>query len=94
MKFTDGYWNIRPGIKAYYPVQVHGTKLEENALTVFGPTRRIQHRGDTLDCPVVTARFSSPMENVIRVKLFHHKGTRPLTPQFEIKPQPARRLER
>ncbi len=93
MKFTDGYWNIRPGIKAYYPVQVHGTKLEENALTVFGPTRRIQHRGDTLDCPVVTARFSSPMENVIRVELVHHKGTHPQTPRFEIKPQPAPQVQ-
>ncbi len=93
MKFTDGYWNIRPGIKAYYPVQVHGTKLEENALTVFGPTRRIQHRGDTLDCPVVTARFSSPMENVIRVELVHHKGALPQTPQFEIKPQPAPQVQ-
>ncbi len=68
MKFTDGYWNIRPGIAAHYPVQVHGTQLDENTLTVFGPTRRIHHRGDTLDCAVVTARFSSPMENVIRVR--------------------------
>ena len=87
MKFTDGYWNIRPGITAFYPAQVHGTKLEENALTVYGPTRHITHRGDTLNCPVITARFSSPMENVIRVELVHHKGGRPKFPLFELFPQ-------
>ena len=93
MKFTDGYWNIRPGVNAHYPVQVHGTKVEEEALTVFGPTRRINHRGDTLNCPVITARFSSPMENVIRVELVHHKGSRPRTPQFELKPQPVPQVQ-
>ena len=93
MKFTDGYWNIRPGVNAHYPVQVHGTKVEEEALTVFGPTRRINHRGDTLNCPVITARFSSPMENVIRVELVHHKGSRSRTPQFELKPQPVPQVQ-
>ena len=93
MKFTDGYWNIRPDVKAHYPVQVRGTKVEDDALTVFGPTRRIHHRGDTLNCPVITARFSSPMENVIRVELVHHKGSRPQTPQFELSPQSAPEIQ-
>ncbi len=89
MKFTDGYWNIRQGVTAFYPIQVHGTKVEKDALTVFGPTRRIEHRGDTLNCPVVTARFSSPMENIIRVELAHHTGGRTAAPRFELMPQTA-----
>jgi alpha-D-xyloside xylohydrolase len=89
MKFTDGYWQIREGVTPYYPAQVHGIKVEAESLTVFAPTRKINGRGDTLNCPVLTVRFSSPAENIIRVQIVHHKGTHVPQPEFEIKPQAA-----
>uniref|UniRef100_A0A7C4KFN3 alpha-D-xyloside xylohydrolase n=1 Tax=Anaerolinea thermolimosa TaxID=229919 RepID=A0A7C4KFN3_9CHLR len=88
MKFTDGYWQIRPGVTPYWPVQVHEVVVEPGGLTVYGPTRRLNHRGDTLNQALLTVQFSSPMPNVIRVKLFHHKGVRQRRPEFELKPQP------
>jgi alpha-D-xyloside xylohydrolase len=89
MKFTDGYWQIRKGVTPNYPVQAHGVQVSDVSLTVFGPTRRIHGRGDTLNCPVLTARFSSPLPNVIHVQLFHHKGQVRKYPSFELKTQPA-----
>jgi len=36
----------------------------------------------------LTVRFTSPLPNVIRVQITHHKGIAPRQPQFEIKTQP------
>src|SRR5262245_40957956 len=84
MKFTDGYWQMRPGMTPNYAAQVHDVTLEEDAITVFAPTGKIQDRGHTVNQPLLTVHFSSPMKNVIRVQLIHHKGTSPRKPAFEI----------
>lgn len=89
MKFTDGYWQFRPGNTAYAPVHVHSVETSADALTVYGPTQRLLGRGDTLDSALITVRFSSPMANVIRVQMHHHKGTRPRQPEFRLHPHPA-----
>ncbi len=91
MKFTDGYWHIRPGVTPHYAVQVHEVETDAagRTLTVYAATKPLRGRGDTLNLPLLTVRFSSPMANVIRVQVVHHKGGRPRGPAFELKPQPA-----
>jgi alpha-D-xyloside xylohydrolase len=89
MKFTDGYWNIRPGVIPHYAVQVHEVETKADALVVYAATRQLNHRGDTLNLPLLTVQFSSPQENVIRVKLIHHKGMKSLKPEFKVQTQPA-----
>jgi alpha-D-xyloside xylohydrolase len=86
MKFTDGYWQIRPGVTPYYPAEVHEVEFDQSSgsMTVYSPTKRINHRGDTLNLPMLTVRFSSPMADVIRVQLYHHKGTQQLNPAFQL----------
>jgi len=85
MKFTDGYWQMQPGITPHYAIQVHDVKIEGMALTVFAATQKIEHRGDTLNSAIITIRYSSPVENVIRVQIYHHKGMRPKQPDFQLK---------
>ncbi|HUM69939.1 MAG TPA: alpha-xylosidase, partial [Chloroflexota bacterium] len=89
MKFTDGYWGFRPGVTPHFPVHVHDVVVEPDALVVYGPTRRLNHRGDTLNLGLLTVRFSSPMPDVIRVQLTHHKGQRPSAPTFALHTQPT-----
>lgn len=74
MKFSAGYWQMRAGVEPHYAVQVVDTRVEADRLTVFAPTRRIQHRGDTLNIALLTVEYSSPMNNVIRVRAYHHDG--------------------
>ncbi len=93
MKFTDGYWQMRPGVTPYFPVQVHEVEIEPDALIVYGATRRLTHRFDTLNIPLLTVRFSSPMPNVIRVQMYHHKGRQPKKPEFQLIAQPAPDVE-
>ena len=82
MKFTDGYWQIRKGFTPHYAEQVHEVKIEPEALTVYAPTKKMTMRGDTLSQPLLTLRFSSPMENVIRAQITHHKGGHAPHPEF------------
>jgi alpha-D-xyloside xylohydrolase len=89
MKFSDGYWRTRSGVVLHSPVHVHEVKVEPDALIAYGPTRRLTHRGDMLGVPMLTVRFSSPLPNVIRVQLFHHKGIQPTKPAFELQTQNA-----
>jgi alpha-D-xyloside xylohydrolase len=89
MKFTDGYWQMRPGVTPYYAVHVHDVETTPGSLTVYAPTRRVNHRGGTSDQPLLTMRLSSPMENVVRAQLYHHRGGWPREPYFELQAQPA-----
>ena len=84
MKFTDGYWQIRPGVEPIYAVHLHDVEISDEALTVYAATRRITHRGDTLNSALLTMRYSSPMENVIRVQIDHHQGVLPKKPDFRL----------
>jgi alpha-D-xyloside xylohydrolase len=89
VKFTDGYWNLRKGVSALYPVQVGEVETGSDSLTVYAPTKRIAHRGDTLNGSLLTLEFSSPMPDVIRVRLTHLYGGKPKPPDFELLEQPA-----
>jgi alpha-D-xyloside xylohydrolase len=93
MKFADGHWRMRPGVTPHFPVHVHEVEIEPDALTVYAPTGRLTHRVDTIFFPLLTVRFSSPMPNVIRVQVYHHKGRRPRKPEFQLKAQPAPNVE-
>ena len=84
MKFTDGFWQMRPGMTPHYAEQVHEVEIEKDSLTVYAPTKKLSGRGDTLNLPVLTYQYSSPLENIIRVKVLHHKGGLSRKPEFEI----------
>jgi alpha-D-xyloside xylohydrolase len=89
VKFTDGYWQMRAGLTAHFPEQVYEVDVEPDGLTVYAPTRRLTHRGDTLNTPMVSVRVSSPMHNVARIEIQHHKGRRRSKPTFELEPLTA-----
>lgn len=86
MKFTDGFWLMRPGCVRHAAAQAYEVRLEANQLLIFAPTRPIHHRAATLETPLLTVCFSSPLENVIRVQVVHHKGTPPRPPFFSLEP--------
>lgn len=84
MKFTNGYWQFREGVTPHYAEQVHQVEIGSGTLTVYAPTKELATRSDTLNLPVLTVRFSSPLENVIRVQIFHHKGGQARHPKFAL----------
>jgi len=84
MKFTDGNWMMRPGVKANYAAEGYEVWREGDGLGFLAPTSNIRHRGDTLQGPALTVRISSPMPDVIRVRISHFEGGQDQGPHFEI----------
>ncbi|MEU4769894.1 alpha-xylosidase [Actinosynnema sp. NPDC023794] len=84
MKFSDGYWLLRPGVEAAYPVEVHDVAVGNGEVVVHASTRPIRHRGDMLKGPVVALGLTSPMADVIGVQITHFSGEAPKEPAFAL----------
>ncbi|WP_240418446.1 alpha-xylosidase [Paenibacillus periandrae] len=84
MKFTDGYWQIREGVEAHYAVEVRDIRTDAESITVYAADKKVQRKGDTLNSPLLTLRYSSPIPDVIRIQLVHHKGKAVKGPAFEL----------
>ncbi|SMH45989.1 alpha-D-xyloside xylohydrolase [Rathayibacter oskolensis] len=73
MKFTDGFWQLRPGVEALYAREAYDIWPEgQNGIRVTAPTAVIERRGDTLNRPVLTVTLTSPLPDVIGVRIEHH----------------------
>lgn len=48
MKFIDGFWLLKEGVRPFYCLQVVNTSVSDNAVDLQVSTRPIRHRGDTL----------------------------------------------
>lgn len=84
MKFSDGYWQMRKGVEFFPPMELRASRIEGDKMTLFGPTRRINGRGDVLNLPLITMEVSSPGRDIIKVRLYHHKGVNDPGPFFEL----------
>jgi len=84
MKFTDGYWLPAPGVQILRPADVVDVRADDDTLTLWSSTAPVTTRGDTLNRPLVTVTFTSPMEDVIGVRIEHFQGGVDPGPHFEL----------
>ena len=86
MKFTDGYWQVRPGVHPLYAVEVDDVRVDPAAgtMTVYAPTAHIAHRGDTLNRPMLTVTYAAPAPGVVKVTVEHHAGAARRGPDFAV----------
>ena len=89
MKFTNGYWLIRPNFQMQYATQAVRVEKRPDALHVLSACRPIHHRGDTLDGGTMDVTFTAPRENIIRVTVTHFAGKRDNAPHFETYEEPV-----
>lgn len=48
MKFNDGFWLLKNGVRPYYGLQVTQTKKDAEGYELQVATKPVNHRGDTL----------------------------------------------
>ncbi|KDQ09522.1 glycoside hydrolase family 31 protein [Botryobasidium botryosum FD-172 SS1] len=77
MKFNDGFWLLKHGVKPYYGLQVVHSEVKNDAYHLQVSTKPIRHRGDTLGGPLLLVKVHSPTEGVIGVSIDHFKHTEP-----------------
>ncbi|ADU29467.1 alpha-xylosidase [Evansella cellulosilytica] len=93
MKFTDGNWLIREGFDLITPEYLFKVTHDEESLTALVAPYDVSNRGAQLDLPLLTVKYSSPINEVIRVQIVHHKGRKPLYPEFSINEQNDRSVK-
>ena len=74
MKFTDGFWQIRPGVSPLYAQEAYDITVGEHELVVTAPTAPIVSRGATLNRATMTVTLRSPLPGVIGVTIEHFQG--------------------
>ncbi|MDR0465073.1 MAG: alpha-xylosidase [Treponema sp.] len=84
MKFTNGYWMIRDGVEPHFAACAWEAQKQGNELIVYAPERNINHRGDTLNAQLLTIRYSSPAQNIIKVRVSHFEGAADNRPRFPL----------
>jgi len=86
MKFRDGYWGIKAGyFHSSYSEFWEGEHLG-GELRLFSVARKIRHRGDTLNIPLLTTVLSSPMPDIVHVKTYRYKGQKNTPLEFDLVP--------
>ncbi|GGZ14633.1 alpha-xylosidase [Streptomyces nitrosporeus] len=86
MKFTDGFWLMREGVRASYATEIRDLRVEENRFTAYASVKKVAARGDTLNTPLITVECFSPAEGVIGVRTTHHAGKARRGPDFTLYP--------
>ncbi|MET9592665.1 alpha-xylosidase [Streptomyces sp. NPDC006516] len=89
MKFTDGFWLMREGVRASYATEIRDVRVEPDRFTAYAAVKRVAARGDTLNTPLITVECFSPAEGVIGVRTTHHAGKALRGPDFTILPGDA-----
>ena len=77
MKFTNGVWLMRDGVRASYATEARDVVTTGETVTVHAATRAVRHRGDALYGPVLTTHWWTPAPDVIAVRTTHFAGGRP-----------------
>lgn len=75
MKFHNGCWLLKEGFAGFYPKQVYETRLTEREAKLFLPTTAIEKKGDTLGGVCLTMRVTAPLPEMLRVQIWHYRGT-------------------
>lgn len=84
MKFTNGFWLLKKEYTANYVQEINCVEEHEGKLYAYGPYKKINGRGDTLNIGMLTYCISSPKEDVIGIRMYNHLGKCKEGPEFEL----------
>ncbi|MFJ6465443.1 alpha-xylosidase [Streptomyces sp. NPDC091387] len=84
MKFTDGFWLMREGVRACYATEIRDLRVSADRFTAYAAVKHVAERGDTLNTPLITVECFSPAEGIIGVRATHHAGAVNRGPDFAL----------
>ena len=88
MKVSDGFWLSKNGYNVNWAVQIYDAQVDKNAVTVLAATQYILNKGMTLGGPVLTIKFTSTLENSIKVTISHFTGSAKKAPEIPLNEDP------
>ena len=84
MRFRNGFWHLEDGVTLYSEKNCFETASENGKLAIYSCAYPITCRNDTLNNPVITTEISALAPDILRVDVYHHKGSRTEKPVPEI----------
>lgn len=84
MKFTDGFWVLKPGVQMFNCVQVQDARWQENSFVVYCSHIPISDRGMTLNAPLLTLTFKAPRPGILSLRIEHYQGSAHIEPKFPL----------
>ncbi|KAK2758972.1 hypothetical protein FQN54_003070 [Arachnomyces sp. PD_36] len=88
MKFAEGMWRLKEGIRIDWMSNVERLNVENDTVDLL-LNKYQRHRGDTLNSATVSAQVTSPVEGVIGVKLVHWDGAVDKGPHYKLNSGPG-----
>ncbi|MDD2214259.1 MAG: alpha-xylosidase [Oscillospiraceae bacterium] len=87
MQYLDGVWLINEGYQVSFAQQIYDARIEQGPqgqqLTLYAPFQKVENEGEVLNNGLLTVEISSPLEDIIRVRQYHHLGTVKTRPAFQ-----------
>jgi alpha-D-xyloside xylohydrolase len=83
MKFTEGFWLRSERANGLFPAVAYTVETIPGGMRIAAPVAPINHRGDTLNLPVITIEFIARSADVIQVRAWHYEGYDDHLPQIE-----------
>jgi alpha-D-xyloside xylohydrolase len=74
MKFTDGFWLLREGVKALHATHLQKAEATSDGFKALVAPKIVEGRGATLNSALFEFEFSSPLADVIGIRVRHHRG--------------------
>jgi alpha-D-xyloside xylohydrolase len=74
MKFTDGFWLLREGVTALHATHLQKVEQSSDGFRALVAPKLVEDRGATLNSALIELEFSSPLADVIGVRVRHHRG--------------------
>ncbi len=84
MKFTNGQWLLRNDVKMFNPIEIRNFEINNNSIIIYASLKHIEERMDTIDAGLMTVVFSSPMPDIICIRIYHFKGGLEKGPEFKL----------
>jgi len=89
MKFTDGFWVLKPGVTLTNCREVQDARWEEDGYAVYCSHVPVHDRGMILNAPLLTLTFRAPRAGILSLTLAHFQGGAGKAPAFELFEEPA-----
>ncbi|KAF2433617.1 hypothetical protein EJ08DRAFT_607393 [Tothia fuscella] len=84
MKFRDGMWLVAADKRVEYAEHIYSITENADSLSLLCPTKHINSRGDTLNCPTLTIDLKAEFDGVMSLEVSHWTGALRREPNFQL----------
>ncbi|CAN6596042.1 hypothetical protein TRVA0_001S02146 [Trichomonascus vanleenenianus] len=83
-RFSNGMWTIKESVEIDWATEVAKKVSSAEEFYALVSTKKINHRGDTLNTTTITTQMSSPSEGIVSFEATHFKGIALKEPRFNL----------